>query len=207
MPKTKRRDLIEKANEVVSIFDVLHDLFDIDHPREGRSYKGHCPFGFEHPDGGVEKGFRSYPGSNTGYCFVMHGQLTPVRLVALQNDWSQRRSAEWLLRKAGKLDARPWQERWNEMEAEKAAPKEQELGDPQELVEALHESLRSHPAYPPGGLSPRLSEALETRLRVLERVLATGFTTKEFVEDWYRETKDLLRRVLDEEEAARAKAG
>jgi hypothetical protein len=202
----RRRNLVEKANESVSIFEVLVEEFGIYHPREGRSFKGHCPFGFEHPDGGVEKGFRTYPATNTGHCFVMHGQLTPVRLVALKNDWSQRRSAEWLLRKAGLLDARPWQERWNEMERERTAPFAPDLGDPQDLVEALHASLRDHPAYPAGGVSPALSDALETRLRALEKGLGTGSATKEFVADWYAGTKVMLRQVLDKE-AARAEAG
>jgi hypothetical protein len=196
----RRRDLIEKANDAVSIFDVLAEEFGIRHPREGRSFKGHCPFGFEHPDGGIEKGYRTYPETNTSHCFVMHGQLTPVRLIALQNDWSQRRSAEYLLRKAGLLDARPWQERWNEMETERIAPATPDLGDPQDLVEALHESLRGHPAYPAGGVSPTLSDALDARLRVLERVLGTGLATKEHVAAWYEATKIRLRQVLDEEE-------
>jgi hypothetical protein len=202
----RRRDLIEKANEAVSIFDVLAEEFGIHHPREGRSFKGHCPFGFEHPDGGVEKGYRSYPETNTSHCFVMHGQLTPVRLIALHNDWSQGRSAEYLLRKAGLLDARPWQERWNEMEAAKAEVKPPDLGDPQDLVEALHGALRDHPSYPPGGVSPVLSDALEARLGVLENALGTGVATKEFVQDWYLSTKGMLIRVLDEE-AKRAEAG
>jgi hypothetical protein len=202
----RRRDLIDKANEAVSIFDVLAEEFGIHHPREGRSFKGHCPFGFEHPDGGVEKGFRSYPETNTSHCFVMHGQLTPVRLIALKNDWSNRRSAEWLLRKAGLLDARPWQERWNEMETERMAPKTEDLGDPQDLVEALHAAIRDHPAYPAGGVSPVLSEALDARLRVLERGMSTGAATREAVAAWYEATKIVLRQVLDEE-ARRAEAG
>jgi hypothetical protein len=194
----RRRDLIEKANESVSIFEVLAEEFGIHHPREGRSFKGHCPYGFEHPDGGIEKGFRTYPATNTGHCFVMHGQLTPVRLIALKNDWSQRRSAEWLLRKAGLLDARPWQERWNEMEMEKLQARPEDLGDPQDLVEALHASLRDHPAYPAGGVSPALSDALEARLGVLEKKLSTG-AAKQDVAAWYEATKIVLRQVLDKE--------
>lgn len=198
----KRRQIVEKANEIVSIFDVLESEFDISHPRSGNSYKGFCPFGFEHPDGGQEKGFRTYPETNTANCFVMHGSFTPVRLVSVKNEWSFRRSAEYLLRKAGLLDHRPWRERWPEIVQERAKAQEaqRELGDRQTLVQALHEALSVHPAYPAGGLSPALDDAMEVCLRVLDQLADRG-AGPEVIQEWFDRSKVRLRKVLDEEEA------
>jgi hypothetical protein len=195
-----KRDLVEWANEAVSVFDVLESEFGIRHPRTGSSWKGYCPFGWEHPDGGVEKGFRTYPATNTAHCFVMHGQLTPVRIVSLANGWSYRKAASELLRRAGKLDRRPWRERWGEVQAERAAAETAvDIGDPAELVEAIHEALRTHPAYPPSGVSPVLSRAMNARLEAFEVLRSHGATIAQ-VREWFDRTKVALRAVLDEEE-------
>lgn len=194
-----RRDLIAWANEVVPVFDVLEAEFNIRHPRTGSSWKGYCPFGWEHPDGGIEKGFRTYPATNTAHCFVMHGSLTPVKLLVLSRGWSYRRSAEELLRRAGKLDVRPWRERWDELVTERAqTASSADLGDPAELVEAIHEALRTHEAYPPSGVSPRLSEVLNARLEVFEGLRESKASVAQ-VRQWFEATKAALRAVLDEE--------
>jgi hypothetical protein len=191
-----RRDLVEWANEAISIFDVLEDLFGIVHPRDGGSYKGHCPFEFEHPDGGLEKGFRTYPATNTAYCFVLesHGSLTPVRLVALRKELPYRRAAAWLLEQKGLLRPRAWQDRWREVMTERSVTVGH--GNPQELLEALHESLRDHPAYPPGGVSPALTAAIETELSKLEGLLIRDASGDE-VRAWFLSAKESLHLVLE----------
>lgn len=98
--------IIDRANREVSIFDVLEDYFDLYLPRDGASFKSHCPFSNEHADGGMDKGFRTYPGSNSSMCFVQHGYMPPARLFALKYGESQVRAAKRLLGYYGLLEAR-----------------------------------------------------------------------------------------------------
>lgn len=191
-----RRDVVTWANESISIFDLLQGLFGVDAPREGGSFKIFCPFSFEHPDGGVERACRTYPETNSAYCFALHGRLTPVKLYALAKDLRYKQAAVELLRRAGLYDPRPWKERLPEVLAEREAAKatRTDLGDPQTLVAALHTSLRSHPAYPVAGVSPALSGALEARMALLE-----GLSGVEAVRTWYDESKKVLWEALDQE--------
>jgi hypothetical protein len=190
------RALIRRANKEVSVFDVLEKEFSIRHPREGRSYKGYCPFAFEHPDGGVEKGFRTYPGTNTAYCFVLHGSLNPVRIVELKEDVPPLEAARKLLSDRGLLEPKDVMERWND--ALRANERGVELGDPQVLVEALQEFLRTHPAYAEQSLSPRFMGEMEVQLNVLDRVLDDPRVSESIVRAWFSKAKVELQAVLDE---------
>jgi hypothetical protein len=193
MPK---RNYVERADREVSIFDVLTDFFNINVPRSGISYKTYCPFAFEHEDGGTDKGFRTYPGTGTAYCFVMHGKLTPVRLIAYSRGWRYDRAARYLLDRYGLLH-RPWPERWAELQAERSMSVG--IGDPQELVAALHDGIRTHPADPAGGLSPKLSRAVEQEMDILDKLLTEG-AGRDAVEAWFSQAKVRLIGLLDQED-------
>jgi hypothetical protein len=190
----RNESLISRANREVSVFDVLEEFFNVRHPRDGRSFKGYCPFVWEHYDGGADKGFRTYPGTNTAYCFVQHGSLTPVRLIAISRDWTLHRSARWLLEHYGKLKPKDWQSRWAELTEPSHGP---ELGSPAVLVDALHTSLADHPNYPTAGLSAALSAAMEPELEMLARMYESPGTTEAEVRIWFDRAKQRLRSVLD----------
>lgn len=175
MPRRRSdaRNLIERAN-AVSVFDVLHDYFDIDHPRDGGSFKGYCPFGFEHADGGIEKQWRTYPATNTSYCFAGHGSLTPVRLVQIKKDVRATDAATDILRRYGLFTPRHFRERYAELVREREE-RTRQLGSPAYLVEALRTAVGD------GAENP---EAMERVLQRLDEVLAAD-PTEAAVREWF----------------------
>jgi hypothetical protein len=196
--RRSRETVISQANRAISVFDVLAEFFDRHPPRTGRSYKSRCPFSWEHYDGGVDKGFRTYPSTNTAYCFVQHGSLGPVRLIQLRNGWTAERSARWLLDHYNLLTDKPWQERWKDLMEER----DDELGSPAVLVEALHTALSEHPNYPTSGLSPVFAAAMEEHLAKLDALYGEeSEATDSDVRVWYMAAKEQLGRTLDEQGA------
>ena len=188
------RALVRRANHEVSVFDVLEEEFNIRHPREGGSYKGWCPFAFEHGDGGVEKQFRTYPATNTAYCFAMHGILTPTKLIEVKYDLTPTQAAMKLLDAKGLLKAKPVQERW----AEVLSDRQREVhGSPQTLVEALHTYLSTHPVYADGSLTNEFMSAMEKELAVLDHVLADDRVNSTVIRAWYSKAKHELMEVLN----------
>lgn len=186
IPRSRRlsdsRHLIERAN-AVSVFDVLRDYFDIVHPREGGgSYKGYCPFGFEHADGGIEKQWRTYPSTNSSYCFAGHGSLTPVRLVQIKKDIKATDAAVDILRRYGLFAPRHFRERYADLVREREE-KTRQLGSPAYLVEALRTAAGE------GAEDP---EAMERVLQRLDEVLADD-PTEATVREWFY----WARRELD----------
>lgn len=186
--------LVERANEV-DLFAVLRDFFNIDHPAEGKSYKGYCPFGFEHPDGGVTKGWRTYPETNTSYCFVAHGSLPPVRLVSMQKDVSYVKAAEAILSHYGIPFARHWKKRYEEvlLERERSVA---EVGDTAYLVEAIHVSLRQHSNYYEAEVEGRLAEPLAQALAELDQLMSDK-AKEGTIREWFLATKARLLEVLN----------
>jgi hypothetical protein len=127
---------------------------------------------------------------------VQHGRLTPVRLISIEKEMSSKRAAWWLLEHYGLARPRPWQDRLQETLRERSET-DPGLGDPRELVEALHEALRAHPAYPAAGLAPELQDELERELARLDAVYAIG--DREAIKAWYREARRRLWKTLDEQ--------
>lgn len=195
MPKNK--DLVEWADREVSVFDVLSDFFSIRVPREGSSYKTWCPFRYEHEDQ-MDKGFRTYPDTNSAYCFPLHGRLGPVRLIVIEKEWGYQRAARFLLDHYG-LSDKPWRERWRELQTERSAARP--VGDPQAIIVALTEALQAHPNYPAGGLSRQLSHGMEHELDILDRLLTEG-ADRTVVETWYAGARQRLLAELDAKEEA-----
>ena len=192
--------LIERANEV-DIFDVLEDFFEITVPREGSSYKSHCPFAFEHPDGGrLDKGFRTYPGSNSAMCFVMHGYLGPVRLIQLRYSLKAVTAAEKILNAYGLNRPRPWRDRIREVmvEAEQRQTRPG-VGDPAHAAEALNIALRKEPAYLRRQFDPDVLNAMEVVLDRLDMVMQGG--DPEDVRRWYDRAKSVMVQIVKKERA------
>lgn len=139
-----RHPLVEKANAEVPIAEVLSDYFATPVPAEAEGWKVRCPFAVEHEDGGIDRQFRVYASSNSGYCFALHGRLDPVRLWRLRS-WfpSLKDAAEDLLRTYG-IDyrPRPYKERMAGLRTGSAFEV-----DTAALVQALQVYLVNHPLY------------------------------------------------------------
>lgn len=190
--------LIERTNEVVSVFDVLTDFFGISHPSQGRSYKGYCPFGFEHPDGGSEKGFRTYPATNSSYCFFQHGSMPPVRLIQIDKGWKAVRAAYFLLDHYGLSKPQHYRKRFAALQIARETAGAN-LGRTSYLVEALHTGLASHEKYQDAQYTDTFSAALEEELETLDGLLADRDTaTEEAVREWYAKARRRLLEVLNE---------
>jgi hypothetical protein len=185
--------LIERANEEASIFDVMKDFCAIEVPEGGRSYKTFCPFQVEHPHA-LDKNFRVYPATNTAYCFEMHGLLRPVRIVQLQRDVKATKAAVSILERYGLMKPRKYGARFNEMlvEREQQIP---ELGEMSYIVEALHTSLRSHPAYDEVQYRASFQNALDEELGRLNQLVENRYDVSS-VRSWFEAARDRLRAIV-----------
>lgn len=196
-PQTWAERLIDRANEV-SIFDVLEDFFGLTLPREGQSYKSKCPFGSEHPDGGLDKGWRTYPGSNSSMCFVMHGYMGPVRLVQIQDGIKAVRAAERILNFYNLNRARPWRERFSEVMIEVEQREAQPVTwDPALAVEALNLALRKEPTYATRQFDEDVLHAMEVVLDRLDVVMQTR--DPEVLRQWYEKAKSAMLTIIKRE--------
>lgn len=110
MPRTKietkiysKMETIEFANDHVSIVEVLSHCGIIvpDDIPVGGSYKTHCPFDFQHPDGGESAALRVYSGTNSCYCFAESLSMSPTRLWSLHRGITQFAAARDLLSSRG----------------------------------------------------------------------------------------------------------
>lgn len=187
--------LIERANEV-SIFDVLRDFFNLHLPREGRSFKSYCPFAEEHPDGGLDKGWRTYPATNSSMCFPLHGYMPPVRLIQIKYRERAGKSAERILRSYDLLKPRHWRDRYTELAHSKEHQPHEVVGNPQHAVGALNYALRTHPDYAVKQFNPEIMAAMEIVLDALDQSVSTG--DPEQVREWFIKAKAAMLRKLGE---------
>jgi hypothetical protein len=118
---TSRESLTAIADRVIP-FPVAARWAGVD--AGGRS-KAHCPFGFEHDDGGREQALRVYP--DHGYCFAEQRYFTVTMLLAAKWEVSREDAAAEALRR---YDWRPaaWAHLWSdavrEPEPDRAALRE-----------------------------------------------------------------------------------
>lgn len=189
---SKAEQLIERAN-AVSIFDVLEDYFGLTLPREGRSFKSRCPFAYEHDDGGLDKGWRTYPATNSSMCFPMHGFMPPVRLIQIKYREKQVRSAERILRNYDLLKPKHWKQRYQDLLLTLEQKKES-VGNPQHAVEALSVALRADPTYTRRQFDPDVMRAMEVVLEKLNEVTATG--DPDLVRLWYVKAKSAMLTIV-----------
>lgn len=193
-PRTSAERLIDRANSEVSIFDVLEHFFDIRVPREGRSWKAYCPFAYEHGTNRADKGWRTYPDSNSSMCFIMHGYMGPVRLISLKYSERQVKAAERLLKYFGHLEELPWKDRFAQMQAE-SENQGPSIGNPQHAVAALDAALKDHPQYVRRQFDTDVMKAMEVVLDRLDEVVRDGDPEK--VREWYGQAKLVMHRVIE----------
>lgn len=187
------RALVAAANRV-SIFDVLHDYFGINHPRSGTSYKDRCPFGsVMHSDGGIEKNWRTYPSTNSSYCFDVCGYMGPVILIERKFDLSTTAASEMLAQRYGFAEQKPWTERWKDLVAEQEQTSE--LGDPAWCVEALHTVMRRHPNSMEKIGDPIVEGVVEEELERLGEVLSHE-PDEDALRDWFDHAAARVREAM-----------
>jgi hypothetical protein len=190
--RTQDAKLIEEAN-TVPIQRVLEDEFGIVVPGElSRSWKTNCPFGFEHPDGGVEKAMRVY-GSNTAYCFSTHGMLTPVRLIQIKTERRAATAAKRLAERYGLRVGEPYWEKAKRLilERDEAGMK---VGSPSNAVQALQRSLARVPNYETRQFDTDVTLAMEEQLEALD--VAMRSRTPGAVREWLREATEAIRQQV-----------
>lgn len=193
-PQSWAERLIERADEV-SIFDVLSDFFDIYVPREGTSFKARCPFGDEHPDGGLDKGWRTYPMSNSSNCFVMHGPMGPVRLVQLREGIKATRAANLILDRYGLNRPRAWRDRYWDVAVEVEQRQNRPVaGDPALAVEALNIALRKEPEYVRRQFDDDVLHAMEVVLDRLDAVMLLN--DPDALRAWYDKAKSVMLQIV-----------
>ena len=195
-PRKRSRDPVVQANRI-PIIRVLSDLWNV-HVPEGmghRSWKTFCPLGWEHPDGGIDKGFRVYEQSNTAYCFVMHGSLTPVRLAQMKWGGKQFRVAYRLMEQYG-VGKRHWKDRYEDVLRELDARADGSRNGAV-YVEALQLGLSNIANYTRLQFEPEIVRALERELTDLDELVA-GHPTDDQIRGWYRKAIDKMNAVVVE---------
>lgn len=187
---------IDRAN-AVPIQSVLSDLFGIYVPTGlDRSWKTTCAFSFEHPDGGVERNMRVY-GSNSAFCFAMHGFLTPVRLIQIRSEVGAKRAAAILSERYGLVKRVPYWERMRQLVLDKSV-KVQDSGSPTHAVAALQAALGRLESYQVRQFDQDVMQAMEDELERLDEVLRTR--VEGGVREWFREALGRMNTMLGENE-------
>lgn len=192
------------ADQEIPIQDVLEKWCDTHVPRHlTGSWKTRCPFAAEHPDGGMDPGFRVY-GSNTAHCFVMHGHFTPSSLLAFVTGWSRTRAANYLLDTHGLRKRRTYRERYGDVLREVEERERDRSGDVQELAMALQGELGEDERYSAHEFDPAVREAWEHCLKALDE-LARRSAGPEILRQWYHVAKGRLQAaVLTEVQQSRS---
>lgn len=182
----KGTGMIERCDEAINILDVLEQM-NVDVPRgEYSSWKTHCPFGYEHADGGLDKNFRVYPPTNVN-CFAMHGFLTPSSLYARWKGMGRERAAKTLLEEAGLLRYKNYREKWNELAEERDAAREANvaLGSSADLIKALQLALSRNVNYKAVEFAPEVRLAWRVVLSALDVLWSRPSTDRAKLELWF----------------------
>lgn len=151
---------IEAANRI-SIIKLLRVLHNID-ADEQLPMKLYCMWGNTHADGGLERALRTYPETNSAFCFAGCGWQDPVGLA--RRTWGLRayRAAQRLNDEYGD-PTKTWQERV-EANARSTTP-----ADIKAILPAvLHYHLQADPDYGTLSLDPRVLAATEAALVQLD---------------------------------------
>lgn len=185
-----RRELVTKANEVVSIYHVC-DKVGIEYATYmGDKAKLYCPFGaITHMDGGEARAFRIYEDSNSAYCFACSQYYTPVKLYSDYSDLSEEDSAEELLNEVGWKEE-TFDERWDRLNAPG------DVYDPSYLPEALHTYCTR---LDPDWVVTQMSEPYRSVVTLCVRA-SRAVTSAKQADQWLEAAKERMRKVIRDSE-------
>jgi hypothetical protein len=170
----------------------LNKYFKIYVPYDASSWKVKCPWAMEHEDGGLDKQFRIYSESNSGYCFAMHGRVDNIRLYRETHDYmTEFEAAKELLDEYGiEYKRKSYQETFAEVS--KASS---QRFDYQDLVDAMKFYLQSFDAYSDVEYDTEVVNWVEAFNQEARIVCARSTELKE-VEQWYSRQKEDIKRFL-----------
>ncbi len=161
----RKMTLVDKADEIVDIRDIMSDMGLWAPSGEYYSYKIFCPWHVEHSDQ-LDKNCRIFPPTNI-YCWAMHGYITPTYLYSRWKAIPREKAAEILLDERGILN-RPWRERWNELIEERET--DRGLGSKEEIIAAFHTALARVPEYDTYEFHPIVRQRWAIVLEYLDRL-------------------------------------
>lgn len=191
--RSEAQRAIDRAN-AIPIQDVLRDRFGIEVPRDlTSSWKTRCPFGFEHADGDASPGMRVYP-TNTAFCFVLHGFLSPVKMVMMARDCGATAAARELARTYGLEDDEPYWERMGRLIAESEQPRP--TGFVTNAAQAMVQALHRIEGYDTRQYDEPILSALEERMEVLNS--AVNSKQPGALRAWLDETVECVKRRIEE---------
>jgi hypothetical protein len=140
----KKATLVERADSMVDIRDILKEMHLWAPSGDYYSYKIYCPWHDEHADQN-DKNCRIFGGTNI-YCWAMHGYITPSYLYSRWKHMPREKAAEQLLDQRGLLN-KPWREKWNDLIDAREDSQHKRLGSKNDFITALHITLARHPEY------------------------------------------------------------
>lgn len=196
----KALTLVDKANELVSIREIYTQMTGSYVP-DGQmfSWKIHCPFEFEHSDGGLDKNTRIYD-SNTIYCFGMHGVIRPVYLYARWKGIPTKLAAEELLKERGLLEKKGYRARWNDLMELREEKFHQRLGEQSYAIDALQKSLENDRMYVENEYAEDVRSAWVISLAKLDVLWSRPETTAASLTAWLHISKDRIKKAALEVE-------
>lgn len=186
--------LVVRANDEVPITVLLREYWKLAIPEGAESWKVSCPFAGEHKDGGADRQFRVYSSTNSGWCFSVHGFLTPVRLWQMRvGSPTLKDAARDLLIKFGiRIKEPSWQERFALIRAEAT---ERHTITAEAMVEALQVYLRGLPAYTTRQFDTDVLTHVNSLLVDIQQFCTRGATLEE-ARRWLVEAQTASARVI-----------
>lgn len=187
-PAQPKVDLIRRANQL-DFLDVLSHFFNLHYPPTGSSWKGACPFQWQH--GTPVKNFRVYPSSRSSFCFEMHGWMNATKIIALRDDVDEVEAALTLLKFYDQPTGQHYTERFADL---MEASNQRSAGSPADAVSALQASLSRSNLYVDNEYTESVVDAMEVVLDRLDHVMQ-DYETDDGVD------ASVLRQWLDESHA------
>lgn len=189
---TWKEQVVQRALKDIKIEDVLSRYYDINVPYDAVSWKVRCPFFFEHEDGGLDKQFRVYSESNSGYCFAMHGRVDNLTLYRSQRFSSTFfDAAEALLTEFNiEYKNKSYRETFEEILKEK-----EEVIDSSSIIEAMKVYLSTISEYEDLQFHPEVLDGMKLFLDQVYSICENASSLEE-VETWYQLEKSRLRSIL-----------
>lgn len=189
------KSLVNLANEKINIVEIYNAMGHAAPQGMYGSFKIHCPFNYEHGDGGLDKNCRIYPPSHI-YCFAMHGLLKPVYLYAKWKDLQYTRAAVILLEERGLLKSSNYKDRWEELLNERAKSNTNSLGDQADVIAALQTEIAQDERYMAVEFADPVREAWKLILRALDVLWSRPESDITAIYRWYDNSLKKLKEAV-----------
>lgn len=189
---TWEQQVIQKAKTEIRIEDVLQKYYDIDVPYEAVSWKVRCPYAYEHADGGLDKQFRVYSDSNTGWCFEMHGRVDNLSLYRDQHPYLNYFDAAKSLLEDFDIDfhRKSYREVYEDIVSEKRVDLRY-----QDIVDAMKLYVSAFPQYVEHEYDGEVVQRINDFNSVVKAKCSNHGSLEEIVQ-WYQQEKTNMKDFL-----------